>query len=253
MKRFAALALAAASCGLLVSCASKTAKVDARGDWELVSFEKDGAEVAIVTATLSVTDKGAGEYGIAGFSGVNNYMGSLNANGNKITFAPNLASTRMAGSQDAMEFETQYLALLGTADTWSVTDSELVLSGGTTTARFVKKSLVGTSWQLAAANTGNAVVSQPETIVLAFREDTAQGFTGINFLLNLGYTADEKTHALSFSGGELTERAGSEEEMATEQLFIDNLFKTASYSLNGDGLTLYDADGTTLLHFAQAQ
>lgn len=252
MKRFATLALVAASCGFLLSCASKTAKAEASGDWELVAFEKDGTEVAVVTATLSVTDKGADEYGIAGFSGVNNYRGSLNANGNKITFAPNLASTRMAGPQDAMEFETLYLELLGNADTWSVTDSELVLSGGTTTARFVKKTLDGTSWQLSAANTGNAVVSQPDTITLAFTDSTAAGFTGIN-ILNLGYTADEKTHALSFADGPLTRRAGSEEEMAAEQLFIDNLFKTASYSLNGDGLTLYDADGTTLLHFVQAQ
>ena len=252
MKRFATtLALVAASCGFLVSCASKTAKVDARGDWELVSFEKDGTEVAVVTATLSVTDNGEGEYSIAGFSGVNNYRGGLNANGNKITFAPNLAVTRMAGPQDAMEFETLYLDLLGNADTWSVTDSELVLSGETATARFVKKTLDGTSWQLSAANTGDAVVSQPGTITLAFADGTAAGFTGIN-ILNLGYTADEKTHALSFADGPLTRRAGAEEEMEAEQLFIDNLFKTASYSLNGNGLTLYSADGTTLLQFIQA-
>ncbi|MDE5775985.1 MAG: META domain-containing protein, partial [Treponemataceae bacterium] len=114
MKRFATtLALAAASCGFLLSCASKTATADARGDWELVSFEKDGTEVAIVTATLSVTDKGAGEYGIAGFSGVNNYQGNLKAMGNKIRLAHNLAVTRMAGAEDAIEFETRYLDLLG--------------------------------------------------------------------------------------------------------------------------------------------
>lgn len=265
MKRLAALALAA-SCGFLVSCAS-TSKADAAsaekkavaastptasGDWELVSLEKNGTKVAIVTATLSVTDKGKGTYSVSGFSGVNNYSGSLTANGNKIAFAPNLASTRMAGPQDAMTFESLYLELLGNADTWNVTDSELTLSGGKAVARFVKKGLDGTSWKLTAANTGNAVVSQQGNITLSFKGGKATGFTGINNV-SLGYTADAKTRALSFADGPLTLRAGTENEAKAERLFLDNIFKTASYSLNGNGLTLYDKKGTTLLQFVKAQ
>ena len=260
MKKFATLALAAASCGLLFSCASTPAKedatksysADASGDWELVSLEKDGKGIAVVTATLSVTDKGAGEYGVSGFSGVNNYSGSLKADGNKISFAPNLASTRMAGAPEAMEFEAAYLELLGSADSWSVSDGELSLSGGNAVARFAKKELDGTSWKLTAANTGNAVVSQTGNITLAFKGGKATGFTGINSV-SLGYTADAKTRALSFADGPLTLRAGTEEEAKAERLFLDNLFKTASYSLSGETLSLRGADGATLLTFVKAQ
>ena len=38
-----------------------------------------------------------------------------------------------------------FLDLLANADTWTVTDSELVLSGGNAVARFARKGLDGTS------------------------------------------------------------------------------------------------------------
>lgn len=258
MKRFMTIALAA-SCGFFFACASAPKGADsasaatgaeANGDWDLVSFEKDGEKISVATATLSITDNGDGSYAVSGFSGVNNYSGSLTVSGNNITFAPNLASTRMAGPQDAMEFEAAYLELLGNADTLSVTDSELSLSGGKTVARFAKKALEGSAWKLTGANTGNAVVSQSGNITLAFNGGKATVFTGIN-TGNFDYALDEKARALSFADGPLTMRAGTEEEMKAQQLFLENIFKTVSYSLTGDRLTFYNADGTTLLNFVK--
>lgn len=246
MKRFLTAALAA-SCGLFLACSSAPR---AGGDWTLVSLEKDGEKISVQTATLSVTDNGDGSYALSGFSGVNNYSGSLTADGKKITIAPNLASTRMAGPKDAMDFEAAYIEMLGSADSWSVKDSQLSLSGGKAVARFVRKVLDGSSWRLVGANTGNAVVSQDGNITLSFKGGKAAGFTGINNV-TLGYTADEKSGSLSFADGPLTLRAGTGEQGKAERLFLDNIFRTASYSLSGDRLTFYNADGSTLLNFVR--
>lgn len=263
MRKISVIAFAAL-CGFLVSCASTPAKkgaraeagmTDASGDWELVSFEKDGEKITVVAATISVTNKGPGSYGISGFSGVNNYSGSLTADGHKITFAPGLASTRMMGPKEAMDFEADFLDLLANADTWTVTDAELALSGGNAVACFAKKGLDGTSWKLTGANTGNAVVSvnsSNKNITLSFAGGKATGFTGVNNM-TLAYTTDEKSRSLTFADGPFTMRAGTEDEMKTERLFLDNIFKTASYSLSGSTLTLRDASGTTLLTFTKAE
>lgn len=268
MRRFVTAAIAAVSFGFLASCASMPARgeaalaekkaepafapQDAGGDWALVSLFKDGVAQAIAPATLSVTEKGAGVYAVSGFSGVNNYSGSLTADGGRITFAPNLATTRMAGPQPAMEFEAMYMELLAHADSWSVSGRELSIVSGKTVANFQKRSLDGTSWKLVGANTGNAIVSQEGNITLSFHGGTAQGFTGIN-RVRLGCTANEKTRSLSFADGPLTLMAGTEDKAKAERLFLDNIFKTASYSLTGDRLTLYDKNGTTLLNFVKAQ
>lgn len=262
----ACVARLAVSCGCLLSCASvpvqttvapmeETAPVaeqDVCGDWMLVSYTKDGIAQTIAAATLSVANDGAGGYVISGFSGVNNYTGSLTTDGNAISVAPNLAATRMAGPPPAMEFEAMYMELLATADRWCVSDTELSIAGGAIVARFRKIGLDGSAWNLVGANTGNAVVSQDGNITLSFADGAATGFTGIN-TVRLGYTADETTRALSFADGPLTLRAGTEAEAKTERLFLDNLFQTASYALSGDHLTLYNADGTTLLHFVKAE
>lgn len=255
MKKIMTIAFVAAlamPCGFLASCAStpSNAQTEADGDWELVSFVKDGVAQSIAPATLSVTEKGSGSYAVSGFSGVNNYSGSLKADGNKIVVAPNLASTRMAGSQAAMEFESDYLDLLANAESWNVSGKKLLLTGGKSVAQFQKKFLEGSSWKLVGMNTGNAVVSQNGNITLSFKGQKASGFTGINNV-SLGYTADEKARSLSFADGPLTLRAGTEEEAKAERLFLDNLFKTASYSLSGDNLTFYNASGTTLLNFVK--
>lgn len=255
MKKIMTIAFVAAlamPCGFLASCAStpSNAQTDADGDWELVSFVKDGVAQSIAPATLSVTEKGSGSYAVSGFSGVNNYSGSLKADGNKIVVAPNLAFTRMAGSQAAMEFESDYLDLLANAESWNVSGKKLSLTGGKAVAQFQKKFLEGSSWKLVGMNTGNAVVSQNGNITLSFKGQKVSGFTGINNV-SLGYTADEKARSLSFADGPLTLRAGTEEEAKAERLFLDNLFNTASYSLSGDNLTFYNASGTTLLNFVK--
>ncbi len=72
------------------------------------------------------------EPNVSGFSGVNRYMGSYTSTPEgALTFDP-LASTMMAGPQDAMDAEQAYLGALGTVTGYSVTASGLDLFAGST-------------------------------------------------------------------------------------------------------------------------
>lgn len=247
----------AALCGLFSACTS-TGTVDAAGDWELVFLEKDSEAQQIAVSTLTVSDKGGSEYELSGFSGVNRFNGKIGADGNKIRSIGGFASTRMAGPAAAMEFEQLYLDLLTSADSWK-SDSdegtvrlEIASSSRNAKARFVRRTLEGTSWNIAAMNTGSALVSKEGDITLKFVSGTrAGGSTGIN-IFDFGYKADPKSHALSFSDGPVTLMAGSPEESEDERLFLDGLMKTRSYSLSGKTLTLYDEAGRALLEFSRA-
>jgi heat shock protein HslJ len=64
---------------------------------------------------------------VAGFSGVNRYMGTFTyGTEGTLDFGP-LASTMMAGPQDAMDAEQAYLAALDTVTDYSVNGAELNL------------------------------------------------------------------------------------------------------------------------------
>ncbi len=57
---------------------------------------------------------------------VNNYFGTYEQDGEKITFPP-AASTMMMGPQDMMEAEANFLQILPRIKSWKVEDNTLVL------------------------------------------------------------------------------------------------------------------------------
>ncbi len=57
---------------------------------------------------------------------VNNYFGTYEQDGEKITFSP-AASTMMMGPQDMMEAEANFLQILPRIKSWKVEDNTLVL------------------------------------------------------------------------------------------------------------------------------
>lgn len=73
---------------------------------------------------------------VSGFSGVNRYFGGYEKDGEKLKLGP-LASTRMGGPPEAMAAEAAFLAALGSANRWSITDGILELRhDGDVAARF---------------------------------------------------------------------------------------------------------------------
>ncbi len=67
---------------------------------------------------------------VSGKGPVNRYTGQVTI-GQTSFSAPAVASTKMAGPQDAMAAEQAYFAALGAARTWEVVDDTLTLSGET--------------------------------------------------------------------------------------------------------------------------
>ena len=114
-------------------------------------------------------------------------------------------------------------------------------------ARFSKNSIFDTLWKLNAINEGNAVTSVSSSATMTLEKNSASVFTGIN-QANLGVKVDEEKGQIAFSDGPMTRAAGSEEDMRTESLLMQNLLKTNHYSLSGGSLSLYDGE-TLLLEF----
>lgn len=90
------------------------------------SWEKPGKEITLMIDNASK---------VAGVAGINRYFGSAEINaGGKIKFAQ-MASTMMAGP--GMQYESAYLKILGTVDTYKIEEDKLILlSAGKTVAVF---------------------------------------------------------------------------------------------------------------------
>lgn len=63
---------------------------------------------------------------VSGFAGVNRFTGSYELGADRLVFGP-LASTRMAGSPEAMAMEQIYLEALSRIDGWRLRDERLEL------------------------------------------------------------------------------------------------------------------------------
>ncbi|WP_297598940.1 META domain-containing protein [uncultured Cetobacterium sp.] len=69
---------------------------------------------------------GFDEHNFYGFSGLNNYFGRYEKNGNKIKLEK-LGSTLMAGSDKVMKMETEYLNKIENVQTYSIEEDILIL------------------------------------------------------------------------------------------------------------------------------
>ncbi|GEM_PF-6476163 len=225
------------------------------GNWQLVLLMKDGVAQTLANADLTIADKGGGNFDMSGFMGANRFMGGASSKvAGQIKAGP-FASTRRGASQEIMEFETLFSEFLNGIDSYSVEKLDghafetLVLKNSAMNAyaRFSKNSIFDTLWKLNAINEGNAVTSVSSSATMTLEKNSASVFTGIN-QANLGVKVDEEKGQIAFSDGPMTRAAGSEEDMRTESLLMQNLLKTNHYSLSGGSLSLYDGE-TLLLEF----
>ena len=123
MKNLSAALVAALALGLSLTACSKTNAED--GPWVLDSFPGDPAPVAAledVESTLSLDDGT-----VTGNGGVNTFNGTYTLTGDDISFSP-LASTRMAGSPEAMEQEQLFFEALEKAAHIAMNDNTMMLS-----------------------------------------------------------------------------------------------------------------------------
>lgn len=225
------------------------------GNWQLVLLMKDGVAQTLANADLTIADKGDGNFDMSGFMGANRFMGAASSSSAGQIKAGPFASTRRGASKEIMEFETLFSEFLDGVDSYSVGKLDghafetLILKNSAMNAyaHFSKNSVFDTLWKLNAINEGNAVTSVSSSATMTLEKNSASVFTGIN-QANLGVRVDEGKSQIAFSEGPMTLAAGSEEDMRTETLLMQNLFKVNHYSLSGGSLSLYDGE-TLLLEF----
>ena len=96
--------------------------------WRLTEFDGRTVSALGVSAPIDLQLDPATHL-VSGSSGVNRIAGSYQIAGNRISLGP-FIGTRMAGTPEAMKFESDYLNVLGKIDEWSLTDGKLELRAG---------------------------------------------------------------------------------------------------------------------------
>ena len=96
---------------------------DLSGNWQIDSLIQDGVyqQIAVSDISFLMEDN---QFFVAGNSGVNRFNGIVKVQGNKIIIE-NLASTRMMGSEEEMEYENLFLQTLTGVSTFKIKDNKL--------------------------------------------------------------------------------------------------------------------------------
>lgn len=190
---------------------------------------------------------------VSGFSGCNNYFTGYKLNENSIIFE-NIASTRRMGPEETMELENLFLDQLALTASYKNTKDGLVLfdSDGNETLRFVPYEITDIQWDLISyLKTENAVETLPQDVaafITLSKDGKLNGNTGVN-ILNTTYTLSEG-NGIQIQPGATTMMAAPTEEIGNfEQRFLELLNSAVSYRINGNTLTLIDANNSTLLNF----
>ncbi len=96
--------------------------------WKCYEFKVAGAPQTIsddVTITAEFGEDGT----LSGSSGVNTYSTKYTVDGTTIKIDSAIISTKMAGPEDAMRLESDYLTTLPTAESYEIKNDELILFG----------------------------------------------------------------------------------------------------------------------------
>lgn len=253
VKTWCVLLVLAAALAAVSGCASSQDPALLLGKtWECQQYRPEGGELTEPlspppTAEFSKTR-------ISGFSGVNTYGGTYSTDGDSISFGP-INATLMAGEPQAMQMEVDYLAALGAASRYRVTESSLELfdDRGSVLARFSparKLSLEGTDWECLSYNNGKeAVVSvlASAPISAKFADGTLSGVSGVN-----SYSTSYTLYATKITiDPEIatTLMAGPDDAMEQERLYLAALPTATRVQVKQDTLTLLTADGARVAEY----
>ncbi|MEB2289411.1 MAG: META domain-containing protein [Anaerolineae bacterium] len=231
--------LAALTFALIPATGARNGDDLAGTEWQLISV--NDSPVLDSTVTLLFGDDGRA----FGSSGCNSYITTYTLAGSSISFSQ-AASTMKACAEDVMGLEATYLAALGAATGYEVSDEQLVIAYGSG-ERLVfapLASLSGTKWQLLSYG-GNDVIGD-EPITLEFAEDgRVGGSTGCN-LYGGSYLVEGS--AISFSELINTLRACPDEDIAAQELaFLGALAAATHFELADEQLTITYGDGEQLV------
>lgn len=224
--------------------------------WELIETIV-GGDAAVPTGDgVSAWLQIDGEQ-ISGSLGCNGFSSSVTRNGSELTLGP-IAATLMACEEPAMQTEAAFAAALERVARYTVEGDVLTLIDGdglpVANLRRAPDAPVGGNgdsalvidgqrWTLIETIVGgDAVVPVPAGVEawLQIDGDQITGSLGCN---NFNSSATHSGNALSMGAIASTRMACDEATMQIEAAFAAALERTAAYSVNGNTLTLLDADG----------
>jgi heat shock protein HslJ len=216
--------------------------------WDLTQFAPAGStDLSPVPDGVKATAEFTADR-IAGSGGCNRFTGRYTVDGSTIAIGP-LASTAMACIETVMAAETDYLARLDEAATYSVSGNALTMSDAAgkvvlTFTESVPVTLTGTTWSATGINNGKqAVVSlvADTTVTAVFGEDgTITGSAGCNT-----YNGTYEVSGTDLTIGTLaTTMMACEPDVSTQEAdYLAALARVTTYSISGDQLELRDAQG----------
>jgi heat shock protein HslJ len=224
--------------------------------WALVEYlNAAGETVAALPDVEATAEFNNGELG--GRGSCNSYFGSYTVDGNALTVS-GIGSTMMACMPESvMQQEADFLANLGAAATYTIEGSQLMIANadGVVTLTFEASepiSLTGTNWVATSFNNGReAVVSllADTTITADFAEDgTLSGTAGCN-TYTTSYTVDGETMTIGETASTMMMCSEPEGVMEQEAQYLAALATTATFQIDGNTLTLRDANGAMVANY----
>lgn len=217
--------------------------------WELAQVSRKGKNVVIPKeAKITINFL---ENEINGFSGINNYSGDYTVN-NNFTLSADVATTLMAGSENLMNIEQNFLDILQSFPKISYNASTLTLSNKKEVWTFkvltLNKKLKNTSWKLLnmdGKDISKLISKNDNNITLSFNENGINGNSGINNYFGK-YEIVNNNIKVSPLGS--TEMAGPENLMKIEREFLKLLENSKKIKLsNQKTLVLTTDKGKTLI------
>lgn len=228
--------------------------------WELVTYN-DGnqAMVSVLAGTRITALFEAGN--ISGSAGCNNYSGSYEVDGNAISIGPLAGTLAFCNEPEGvMEQESSYLAALESTATYQIVVNrlELISESGELMATFrVAEStgIEGITWNIIGYNNGRggvvSVVLDTEINAL-FEDGTVSGSAGCN-----SYTASYEIVGSSITIGPVatTRKICNEPEgvMEQENEFLAALQSAVEYTIDGNRLDMFNADGARALNASASE
>jgi heat shock protein HslJ len=224
-------------------------------DWQIAQYRTDSGLADAAPAVLRFEDGR-----LSGSAGCNRLLGGYSLDGDKLSVAPNMASTMMACPPPLMAQDQFVTKALGQVAGYALGADGLMLldAAGKPLLTFTELEatpLTGTTWRLTHFNNGKGAVTtvvQGTEIVLRLSDDGQFGGKACNSYRG-GYVVEDGVFALE---GPIaaTRMACPGPEGAGEQeaAYFAALERAAAYRISGDELTLSDADGSTLARFRAA-
>ena len=232
--------------------------------WTLASLAGENGSLTPIINGTAVTATFSLDRNVGGSAGCNHYSAPYTVDGESLAIEPAIRTEMYCNEPPGlMDQEDRYLAHLTEVASYRIENDRLILadSEGNDLLVFEKAArtpdlpLVGTKWVLDSYSTGGDAISSViagTTVTVTFGPDgSVGGNAGCNHYGG-EYTLDGAKLSTSslFSTLMYCETPGVMEQEAT---FMAHLANATSYRVDGDRLTLTDAEGNELLFFTQAK